>query len=192
MSPQQVAALLGLINLIVLFGLLITASYTDVVHRKIYNWATYPAVGIGLALGFIAGGLGSFPWIGSPGVGLLDRVSGLLLGFTIFAVFNLARAVGTGDVKLMAAIGALTGAHFTLWAMFWGSLVGAIMAMWILVMRGQLMRGIGRSLLQAIRIGKDDVPEDATFDEAPEKARMAYGVALSFGTLLAWFLNTSS
>ena len=191
MTPEQVASLLGLINLIVLFGLLIAASYTDVVHRKIYNWATYPAIGLGLALGFIGGGLGSFPWIGSPGVGLLDRVAGFLLGFLVFASFNLAKAVGTGDVKLMAAVGALMGAPFTLWAMFWGSLVGAIIAMWVLLMRGQLMRGIGRSLIQAIRIGRDDVPKDATFEEAPEKARIPYGVALSFGTILAYFLSPS-
>jgi hypothetical protein len=62
--------------------------------------------------------------------------------------------------------------------------------MWILLMRGQLMRGVGRSLRQAIRIGKDDVPEDASFEEAPEKARIPYGVAVSFGTFLSFFLNS--
>jgi len=190
MLPEQVRVLLTVLNLVVLFGLLITASYTDVVKRKIYNWATYPAIGVGLGLGYIVDGLGSFPWIGTPGAGLLDRVAGFALCFGVFAVFNLVRAVGAGDVKLMGAVGALTGLPLCVWAMFWTSVVGAILAMWILLMRGQLMRGVGRSLRQAIRIGKDDVPEDASFEEAPEKARIPYGVAVSFGTFLAFFLNS--
>lgn len=190
MLPEQVAGLLGILNLIVFFGLLIAASYTDSVHRKIYNWATYPSIGAGLALAYIGAGVGSFPGFDSPGVGLLDRVAGLLLGFGVFAVFNLARAVGTGDVKLIAAIGALTGARFTLWAMFWGSVVGAIMAMWVLLLGGQLMRGVGRSIRRAMRLGGDDVPDDATFEEAPEKTRIAYGVAISFGAVVAFFLNS--
>lgn len=188
MTQDQVLALLGLINLLVLFAVVTVAAATDVARRKIYNWTTFPGILAGLTLGFLAQGWGSFPWLTSPGSGLLDRLAGLLLGGGVFALFTLARAVGPGDVKLMAAVGALTGARFTVWAMFWGSLVGALIAMWVLLIHGQLLRGVGRSIVSALRVGRG-APEDAPPAEAPEKIRIPYGVALSVGTLLAWFLN---
>ena len=191
MSQQEFEKLFGLLNLVVLFALLTTAAATDVAKRKIYNWTTFPAIGLGLALGYLAGGLGSFPLLTTPASGLLDRVAGFLLGFGVFAVFSVARAVGPGDVKLMAAVGALTGARFTVWAMFWGALIGAILAVWALLLRGQLLRGLGRSFLRTLRVGRDD-PKDADPEQAPEKVRIPYGVALSFGTILAWFLNPPS
>lgn len=188
MTQQGFEKLFNLLNLVVLFALLTTAAATDVAKRKIYNWTTFPAIGLGLALGYLASGLGAFPTLNTVGFGFLDRLGGFLLGFGIFAVFSVARAVGPGDVKLMAAVGALTGVRFTVWAMFWGALIGALLAVWVLLMRGQLMRGLGRSLLRALRVGRDD-PQAASEEDAPEKARIPYGVALSFGTILAWFLN---
>jgi prepilin peptidase CpaA len=129
----ELEAAFRLANLVVLFVTLTVAAFTDTTRKKVYNWTTYPALGLGLALGYLADGLGTLPSLAGPGVGLLDRLVGFAIGFGTFFLFNRAheaRAVGVGDVKLMGAIGALTGAWLTVWAMFWGSLVGAVIAVW--------------------------------------------------------------
>ena len=221
---MQIEEIFRLANLVVLFLTLIVASYTDVTQRKVYNWTTYPAAALGLALGYLAAGVGQAPSLAGPGVGLLDRLAGLGLGFGILFAFNRAhdaRAVGVGDVKLMGAIGALVGGYLTLWALFWGSLVGAVIAVWVLLGQGKLMRGVGRSLMAAIRLGpppntlaspsqpassgekaaegEDDAPVAGHSEQSeggqseaetpPEQQRIPYGVALAFGTMVAWFLH---
>lgn len=209
---MRIEEIFQLANLVVLFLTLIVASYTDVTQRKVYNWTTYPAVALGLALGYLAAGVGHAPTLSGPGAGLLDRLAGLGLGFGILFAFNRAhdaRAVGVGDVKLMGAIGSLLGAYLTLWALFWGSLVGAVIAVWVLLGQGKLMRGVGRSLMAAIRLkpssaGKDAGGKEAGNKEAgsnegedgeetpPEQQRIPYGVALAFGTMVTWFLHAPS
>jgi len=197
----RIEEIFQLANLVVLFLTLIVASYTDVTKRKVYNWTTYPAAALGLAFGYLAAGVGQAPSLSGPGVGLLDRLAGLGLGFGILFAFNRAhdaRAVGVGDVKLMGAIGALLGAYLTLWALFWGSLVGAVIAVWVLLGQGKLMRGVGRSLMAAIRLrrsSKDTSAGDAADGEPetpPEQQRIPYGVALAFGTMVTWFLHAPS
>ena len=105
----------------------------------------------------------------------------------------------------LGAIGSLVGAYLTLWALFWGSLVGAVIAVWVLLGQGKLMRGVGRSLMAALRLGrssppaKDSAPQPAGDDSEagepetpPEQQRIPYGVALAFGTMVAWFLHAPS
>lgn len=184
---MEIEAIFKLISIILLFAVLITAAVTDLLHRKVYNWTTLPAIALGLALGYGIGGLGTMPGVAGAGSGFLDHMSGMLLGFGVFWGWHLitgGKAVGLGDVKLMAAVGALTGFHFTVSALFWGTLVGALVAMWTLLWRGALLKGLRRSVTHTIALrAPEELPEDD-----PAKVRIPYGVALSFGTMLAWFL----
>jgi prepilin peptidase CpaA len=163
---------------ILLFVTLTVAAYTDLLHRKVYNWLTYPAIAMGLAFGFGIGGIGSSPW----GHSLLSHITGAALGFGLLFVVYWSRAVGGGEVKLAAAVGAIYGFPFVLPALFWSSLVGALMALWTLVWRGQLMKGLRGAARYAISIKADLDPED------PAAVKIPYGVAMAFGTLVAFFL----
>lgn len=211
---MDLEAILRLVNVVLMFATLSVAAYTDLNQKKVFNWTTYPAVGLGLALGYLTEGVGSFPSQQVAASGLLDRLTGFGLGFGLFYAFNRAhkdRAMGMGDVKLMGAIGALMGARLTVWAMFWGSLIGAVIALWALLGRGLLLRGVGRSFMAAIRIGREPTQdasatpasegaegaavdgEVASAEQAqPERIRIPYAVALSFGAMLAWFLHSGS
>src|SRR5215472_15568341 len=84
----------------VLLALLIAAALYDVRYRRIPNWLTV----LGVVLGFVINWL-----IGLPEGGLLFAVEGLAVGFGVYLALYLIRAMGAGDVKLMAAVGALVG-----------------------------------------------------------------------------------
>lgn len=205
---MPVQAYFELASVVVLFATLVVAAVTDLLHRKVYNWLTIPAALLGLALAYLAHGVGSFDPAAIGGVGLLDRLAGLTLGFGVFWVAYFGRGVGGGDVKLMGAIGAIAGFRFVVFAMFWSALLGAVIAVWVLVARGDLVSALRRSLRYAVSIRREPSPATATAPTSaggpaarpasssgkgpqpddPAQLSIPYGVAISFGTLLAWFL----
>src|SRR5947209_11249935 len=81
------------------------AAYTDLRSRRIPNWLTLSAAVIGLGLNLALGGA----------AGGLTAVLGLGLGLAMLLPFYLLRAVGAGDVKLLAALGALLGPTALVW-----------------------------------------------------------------------------
>jgi prepilin peptidase CpaA len=96
------------------------AFFTDIRHRIIPNWLTLTAVLCGVLFHFIAEGLH----------GLIFSGCGLLCGFGILFILYLFGALGAGDVKLFAAIGALAGVEFVMnslvYALLYAGLIGFI------------------------------------------------------------------
>src|ERR1035438_5830467 len=84
----------------VLLVMLLTAAVFDVLYRRIPNWLTVSGVVLGLVMNTI---------IGPPVAGLGFSLVGLGVAFGIYVALYAVRAMGAGDVKLMAAIGALVG-----------------------------------------------------------------------------------
>jgi len=123
MPPQKVVMALLLI--------LLAAAVYDIRYRRIPNWLTVTGVVLGLAMNTL---------IGPPEGGILFSVVGLLVGFTVYAVAYALRFMGAGDVKLMAAVGALLG-----WKTWFGifvitALIGGVMALILVVARGRLKK----------------------------------------------------
>jgi prepilin peptidase CpaA len=85
--------------IILLAVLLITAIYTDLRWFRIPNWLTFPAMGLGILVQ---------AWIGGS-QGALFSLAGLGVGMGLFLLPYVCRAMGAGDVKLMAAIGSIVG-----------------------------------------------------------------------------------
>jgi len=92
----------------ILIGLLAAVSVTDVLWRRIPNWATYPAILWGLGLNAYAS-LSSSPSSRLGTVGLEDSVLGLLVLFVPMQIVSSLSGGGKGDVKLVGALGALLG-----------------------------------------------------------------------------------
>lgn len=110
--------------LLILAGIVI---YTDCRYRLVPNWLTLPMIGAGLIGHLLEGGL----------TGLLDFGLGLAIGFFPLFVVWLLGGVGAGDVKFLAAIGALSGAEFVFKVALLGSLIGGIFALYRFVYFGR-------------------------------------------------------
>ncbi len=106
------------------------AAYEDARRRRIPNWVTIPALAAGLGLHAAGGGLKA---------SALGLAVALAIGLPLFAL----RGLGGGDVKLLAAAGALTGwpAFGTLFLVN-AALSGGV-AIGLLVWRGGLGRALG-------------------------------------------------
>src|SRR5262249_41827165 len=87
-------------NMIVVF-LAAICAYTDLRHGKIYNKLTYPAVVLGIALSFFQSNPDPY-----------QSAAGLAGALCFYGLLRKFSGMGAGDVKLMAAIGAIKGLPF--------------------------------------------------------------------------------
>ena len=111
------------------FIMVFTSSYTDIKYGRVFNWVTYPAALVGIALnGFQMGPRG-----------LLFGVEGLAVGFGVMLIPDLISLVGGGDVKLLAAVGAFLGPTNVLWVAAFGCIAGGVVALGLLVKRRLLV-----------------------------------------------------
>lgn len=118
---------------------LTAALFTDIKSMKIPNWITVSCLLMGLfAQGLIKG------W-----VGLLMAGGGAATGFLVLLLMYLLGAVGAGDVKLFAGIGAWTGMLFTLQVVMYSVLFGALIG-WIIVLKRRESGRRSRKIVSAI------------------------------------------
>lgn len=124
----------------VLFAWLsITLGVIDLEHQLLPDVLTYPAVVLGVA-GAFAGGLTS------PLESLLGLVVGAGLPVLVIVLYKAVRGIegmGWGDVKYLAAIGAVVGVQTCLWVLILAAVIGALVGLG-LVATG---RGSGRTPL---------------------------------------------
>jgi prepilin peptidase CpaA len=113
----------------VLFLFLAAAFFTDIRSMRIPNGLNGAAVLAGLALHAASGGWQS----------LAESGLGIVAGFGVVLLLHLAGAVGAGDVKLFAAIGALSGAAFTLSALAYSILYAGFFGLALAVLRRKLV-----------------------------------------------------
>ena len=149
----------------------------DLLYRKVYNHLTLPAMALGVIL--------SYWYFG--GEGLKDSGLGLAVGFLPMFLFFLAGGMGGGDVKLMAAIGAIMGYPFILSALIYSALTGGVIALAAVIWKGQ-WRSLGSEIGQAWDrllhpLARRD-PE-IELDRRP-RLTIPYGFAIFLGSLWAW------
>ena len=104
-----------MLNIILLLTLGISL-YTDLTQRKIYNWITVPAMALGLILNTWQNGFDGF----------MQAWLGWAVGLLIFFIPFLLGGISAGDIKLLAAVGALKGPEFIIEAVLLTALVGGI------------------------------------------------------------------
>ncbi len=169
---------------IVFVGLI--AAFTDLRYRKIYNWLTLPAMGIGLVLSTVA-----FSW-----AGLAFGLVGIVIALVAFGWMWGVRILGAGDVKLLMAFSALAGAAHSLGVNGIGYvadlcllslLVGGASAAVMLAIKGRLkpfFHKFYRFLLTATNRNLE-----TEFPKADPTLKMPFGISIAIAAVWMWFDN---
>jgi prepilin peptidase CpaA len=110
------------------------ACWRDIQTRRIPN----TLVVVGLALGFLfqvaaPAGSGLFNPPNAGGLGLLSALAGGVVGLMLLMPLYLLRAMGAGDVKLLAMVGVWLGAAGVAWATVFTLLAGGVMSVAIML-----------------------------------------------------------
>jgi len=119
--------------------LLLAAGASDVRTKRIPNVLTLGSTGGGLLAHSIMNG-----WEGALFSGL-----GVCIGFVPSMILFLIRAIGAGDVKLFAALGAWMGGAFAWQTLLASIMIGGVIAGGLLLFH---YRSIGRRLYTAIAL----------------------------------------
>lgn len=147
-----------------------TAVVTDIRTRRIPNWLTagMAAAGFGIA----AGGGHVTP---------MQAALGMVIGLLLMLPGHVIGATGAGDVKLMAAVGAVVGTGSIVRVFLYTAVAGGVFAIVIALRRGRLRQTVNDTAMLVT------APSSARVAiEASSRAnRFAYGPAIAAGTMLS-------
>ena len=122
--------------------------------------------------------------------GLAIAALGLGVAIAIYLPLYLLRAMGAGDVKLMAAVGALAGPANWLCIFLVTALVGGVAALCLVAFRGQLYQTLFnvQTILSELARFQAPYQADPILDVRQKAAnRMPHGVSIALGTMLFLF-----
>jgi prepilin peptidase CpaA len=185
MPYQEVEAMLGLLARLVfdartggLMLLLVIAAVCDYRTQRIPN----ALIACGAIFGVI------YTTVVPPVVHgtALFPLSGLLMGLLLFLPLYLLRAMGAGDVKLLAMIGTFLGPLETFYAALASMIVGGVLSiLWVLV-RGRMLRLL-QNLVAFFQFGLLSAvagsPSGLRITPDASAGKLPYGVAISIGTI---------
>jgi len=157
--------------------LTLTAAAYDWKYRIVPNWLTLTGVIAGLAVNTLLNGL-TGPWVAISGAGFA-----LLVYLPLYAL----RAMGGGDVKLMAAVGALMG-PFIWWGIFvYTVLIGGAAALVAIIAGGRFRRTLRNiwTILTSLARAKRPWVENPEIDVGSERSlRLPHAVTIAAATLV--------
>jgi prepilin peptidase CpaA len=156
----------------ILLMVLLMAVIMDLRSSRIPNWLTFPAMGFALA---------GHAWLGGIHGGLFS-LAGLATGLGVFFIIYLAGGIGAGDVKLMAAIGALVGVYGVVSCAWLAMVIGGVYAVVAMCYQWGLAAA-GQRLMYAA-YGAVLVGGSAWSRELALPFKLRYGLAIAGGTLL--------
>ena len=157
-------------------AILILAAWIDGRELKVPNWITFPMILAGLIYCTYVGGAGGL------GAGLLGMSAGLLTLLPLYAVGGM----GSGDVKLMAGVGAWLGWEITCSAFCVSVVVGSVIAVLMVLRKGTMKHHYENCLLILSEWMVIRNPSELSRIAAERKPRMLllpYGIPICIGTI---------
>jgi prepilin peptidase CpaA len=158
---------------VVLAAGVLAATAIDLRTRRIPNGLTATMTGIGIALAAT----------GASGTSVAGSFLGFALGLVLMLPGYGLGATGAGDVKLMAAVGAIVGPPLVVTAFFCTAIAGGVLALAVAVRRrrlGATLTGTGRLMGSG---GRHQV------ETSTASSRFAYGPAIATGSLIATLIG---
>ena len=162
------------VNISLLIPLAIIIAYYDVRYRRIPNAFVLATLAAGITVNAIFGG-----WHG-----VASSVGGCVLAFVLMFMLHIFGAMGAGDVKLFAAIGAMTGSQMVIPTFVVVILTGGLLAVVSMVRSGMVRTTMHRVLqilvgmLPGWQMPRFAVPAD-------RKYTIPYGVAITMGSIIS-------
>jgi prepilin peptidase CpaA len=162
------------IQIAFLIPLAVIVAYYDVRYRRIPNAFVLATFISGIAINAITGGF----------QGVMGSLAGCALGFVLMFVLHVFGAMGAGDVKLFAAIGAVMGAQLVLPTFVVVVLTGGLLAFVSVIRAGTLITTMNRVLqilvgfLPGWQVPRFAVPADRRYT-------IPYGVAITIGSIIS-------
>lgn len=141
-------------------GICIAAAWFDTLYERIPNAITYPAVLLGLLLnGLMALGQPRVlaTWLGGPG--LAESGAGFGACLLIGAACVAMRGIHLGDLKLIAAMGAIFGLHAACMMLLWAVVIATPFAALNLLLDGKMLaffRAAGMQLMTWLVLRRRD------------------------------------
>lgn len=155
---------------------LIWAAWIDGKELRVPNWMTFPMVLSGLIYCTWTDGLSGL------GFGLAGMVCGLLTLMPLYAVGGM----GAGDVKLMAGIGAWLGWKTTLYAFCVSTIVGAVMAIIMVLYRRSFTKHYANFLMilnEWMQVKKPTELSRIAAERKPSMLLLPYGIPICIGSI---------
>ncbi len=162
---------------ILLTVLVAAAAVFDLQTRRIPNWLC----AAGFAVGF-ACQITLYRW-----TGLREALMGAGLALLIYVPLFALHAVGGGDVKLMAAVGAIAGPAAWLGIFLVTAIVGGAMALVVIAIKGRTrrtLRNVGVLLKELVHLRAPHRAEEELDVTSAKGLRLPHGCAIAVGTLL--------
>jgi prepilin peptidase CpaA len=163
---------------LLLLIVVIAAAVYDLRFRRIPNWLTAGGAGLGL-------GLNAFLNHARGGM-FKSSLIGFGAAFGVYFVLYALRAMGGGDVKLMAAVGAIIGWPNWFLLFIVTSILGGIMAVILVVLRKRLKTTLFNVafILNEMKRGHPAYAGKEELDvRSPKALSLPHGAVIAIGTL---------
>lgn len=160
-----------------LLTLVVTAAIYDLRFRRVPNWLTLAGVVVG-----VGGHAAVSGWAGCK-----TALAGLGLGFGAYLVLYLLQGVGAGDVKLMAAVGAIAGSRDWLLIFLFTAMSGGLLALIVITMRGRVrttLRNIGFVFGELLHLRQPFLRRDELSVQSKMSVKLPHAISIAAGSVL--------
>jgi prepilin peptidase CpaA len=172
--PLLLKFVLGLITVV--------AGIYDLRIRRIPNWLNLSGIILGLGLNTFFDGQH----------GAITSFGGLLIASAVYLPLYALRGMGAGDVKLMAAVGAIAGAANWLTIFIVTALLGGALSLILVFARKQAIQTLTNVsiILRQLARGRQPAQADASLSIHSEKSlKMPHGAVIAASVALFLILN---
>jgi prepilin peptidase CpaA len=157
--------------------LVLIAGIYDILYRRIPNWLVLPCWVVGFAVNFALAG-----W-----PGLKSAAFGFGLAMLVYFPLYILRGMGAGDVKLMAAIGALVGPVAWFLIFLSSSIVGGVVALVIMLTFKRFrktLRNLALIVYDLVCLRMPYRRDEELSVDSPKAFRLPHGAVIALGVII--------